>query len=80
LGHIAFQMNNKDKLVTQVLTTFFGEPKYYGDNTPDLVDTARLIANNEPDFIKNLALFARHEFNMRSVSHVLTAILANATN
>jgi len=79
-GHIAFKMKDKEKLVTQVLTTFFGEPKYYGDNTSDLVNTAEFVVRNKPDFVRRLALFTRHEFNLRSVSHVLTAILANATD
>ena len=27
-GHVAYSMNDKDKLVTQVLTSFFNEKKY----------------------------------------------------
>ena len=76
-GHVAYSMKDKDRLVIQVLTTFFGEPKFYGDNSNEIVETATRIAANDPAFIANLAVFARREFNMRSVSHVLTAILAH---
>ena len=75
-GHVAYSMKDKDRLVTQVLTSFFGEPQFYGSNEHEIVETAKLIAANEPEFIAKLAVFARREFNMRSVSHVLTAILA----
>ena len=30
-GHIAYKMEDKLKLVTMVLTTMIGEPKFYGD-------------------------------------------------
>lgn len=76
-GHVAYKMTDKSKLVTQVLTSFFNEKKFYGDNSKDLTETVKRVAKTDPQFISNLAVFARREFNMRSVSHVLTAILAN---
>jgi len=47
-GHAAYSMKDKDRLVTQVLTTFFCEPKFYGDNSNEIIDTAKLIAENDP--------------------------------
>lgn len=76
-GHVAYKMTDKSKLVTQVLTSFFNEKKFYGDNSKDLLETAKRVAAADPQFLSNLAVFARREFNMRSVAHVLTAILAN---
>jgi len=76
-GHIAYSMKEKDKLVTQVLTTFFGEPKFYGNNDNEIIETATLVAANDPAFVQRLAVYARREFNMRSVSHILTAILTH---
>lgn len=76
-GHVAYQMTDKSKLVTQVLTSFFNEKKFYSDNSKDLLETAKRVAAADPQFLSNLAVFARCEFNMRSVAHVLTAILAN---
>jgi len=76
-GHAAYSMKDKPKLVTQVLTTFFGESKFYGNNDHEIIETAYKVAASEPEFISKLAMFARREFGMRSVSHVLAAVLAH---
>jgi hypothetical protein len=31
-GHEAYKMSDKDKLITQVLTSFFNEDKFYEDS------------------------------------------------
>lgn len=77
-GHAAYQMQAKEKLVTQVLTSFFNEEKFYGDNSGDILETLQEVIRVDPEFVSNLAVFARREFNMRSISHVLTAYLAHA--
>lgn len=76
-GHVAYTMGDKEKLVTQVLTSFFNEQKFYGDNSNELVSLAERIAIHDPQFISNLARYARKEMHLRSVSHVLTCIVAN---
>jgi hypothetical protein len=76
----AYPMKEKEKLLTQVLTTFFNEAKFYGDNSTELIETVRSIIKYDPKFIANLALFARNEMHLRSVSHVLIAELANNIN
>lgn len=76
-GHIAYKMKDKEKLVTQVLTSFFNESKFYGDNSAEMQDTIKSVIKTDPQFVANLAVFARREFNMRSVSHILTAYLAH---
>lgn len=75
-GHIAYAMADKPKLVTQVLTSFFGENKYYGDTTNDLIITANAVIKTDPKFVANLARYARKEMHLRSVSHALTALIA----
>lgn len=75
-GHIAYAMADKPKLVTQVLTSFFGENKYYGDTTNDLIVTANAVLKSDPKFVANLARYARKEMHLRSVSHALTALIA----
>ncbi len=72
-GHVAYRMKGKEKLVTMVLTTMFGENKFYGDNSNELVELAE---DMDAEFLAKLAIYARKEFNMRSVSHVLVSILA----
>ena len=79
-GHAAYKLNDKEKLVTMVLTSFFNEKKFYGDNTKALLATLDAVIKTDPKFVSNLAVFARKVFNMRTVSHVLTAYLANSPN
>ncbi|MDE5763606.1 MAG: TROVE domain-containing protein [Ruminococcus sp.] len=76
-GHAAYDMNDKSKLVTQVLTSFFNESKFYGDNSEDMQKIIVSVIREDPEFVSNLAVFSRRVFNMRSVSHVLTAYLAH---
>jgi hypothetical protein len=79
-GVKAFTMSDKEKLVTQVLTSLFNESKFYGDNSNEIVENIRNVLNKEPEFIANLALFARKEMHLRSISHVLVGELANHVN
>lgn len=76
-GHVAYSMKDKEKLVTQVLTSFFNEQKFYGDNSKEIKEIIKRVIQSDPEFVARLAVFARREFNMRSVSHVLTAFLAH---
>lgn len=76
-GHAAYKMPAKQKLVTQVLTSFFNEQKFYGDNSDEMRRTIKAVIEEDAQFVANLAVFARREFNMRSVSHVLIAHLAH---
>ena len=76
-GHSAYSMTAKSKLVTQVLTSFFNENKFYGDNSAEMQETIKSVIATDPKFVANLAVFARREFNMRSVAHILTAYLAH---
>lgn len=76
-GHVAYKMAPKSKLITQVLTSFFNESKFYGDNSAEMCETIKEVIKVDPGFVSNLAVFARRVFNMRSVSHVLTCFLAN---
>ena len=78
-GHVAYKMTDKSKLVTQVLTSFINERKFYCDNTEEMKKTIQSVIASDPEFVSKLAVFARREFNMRSVAHVLTAYLAHET-
>ena len=35
-GFPAYKMEDRSKLVTQVLTSFFNEQKFYGDNSAEM--------------------------------------------
>jgi len=79
-GVDAYSMKDKDLLISQVLTSFFNEKKYYGDNSNELVKVARRVIEKDPQFVANLALYARNEMNMRTTSHVLMAELSHSQN
>lgn len=77
-GQFAFKMNDKEKLASMVLTSLFNENKFYGDNSKELVELAKnLINQGQGRYVANLAVFARNEMNLRSVSHVLCSLLAS---
>lgn len=76
-GHVAYVMQDREKLMTQVLSTFYNEKKFYGDNSQEIVETAKRVCEKDPKFVANLAIYARKEFHLRSISHVLTCIVAN---
>ena len=76
-GDAAYSMTDKAKLITQVLTSFFNEKKFYGDNSKEMQETIRRVIKSDPAFVANLAVYARRVFNMRSVAHVLIDHLAH---
>jgi|WetSurMetagenome_2_1015567.scaffolds.fasta_scaffold13707_4 60 kDa SS-A/Ro ribonucleoprotein len=79
-GITAYKMNDKEKLITQVLTTFFNEQKYYGDNSKEIINTINSVLNFDPKFVANLALFTREQMNLRTISHVLSAEISHHIN
>lgn len=59
-GFVAFKMEDKEKLATMVFTTMFGEVKFYGDNTSEIVDLAeRLIEQDSGQFVAKLGSFCK---------------------
>lgn len=76
-GSLAYKKSDREALVSMVLTTFYNEEKFYGDNSKQLVELARKMIEKDAKFVANLAIYARREMNLRSVSHVLCATLAN---
>lgn len=75
-GYVAYKMSDKERLVTAVLSTMFGEPKFYGSTDDDIIRLAVECAHADPAFLCKLACYARNVGNMRSISHVLTAVIA----
>lgn len=76
-GVEAYKLNDEASLVTGTLTCFFNEPKYYGDTSKDIINTARKLIETNPEFVAKLACFARNEFHMRTISQVLAAEVAH---
>jgi hypothetical protein len=76
-GHVAYDLDNRTKLVTMALTTMLGEPKFYGDNTSAMINLAEsLCKSGDGEFVAKLAVWARTDGNLRSVSHALISVVA----
>ena len=74
-GGEAFKFDVQTELVHAVLTTFLDD-KYYEKGKDRIARIARLVKENNPEFVAKLAVVARTEFNLRSVSTLLIAELA----
>lgn len=79
-NHEAYRMSDKDKLVTQVLTSLFNEEKFYGDNSIDIVKNIEKVVEEDPRFIANLCIYVRKEMHLRTISHVLLGALAKSNS
>lgn len=74
-GGVAYAMRPEQELLHAVLTTFL-EDKYYESGIERAERVARLVTQNEPQFVANLAVIARNEFNLRSVTTLLIGELS----
>lgn len=74
-GGKAFKMRPEQELVHAVLTTFL-EDKYYESDSARIARISSLISLVDPQFVANLAIIARKEFNLRSVTTVLIGELS----
>lgn len=79
-GHIAFKMKCKERLAISVVTTFVSQSKFYGDNTNIIIKDIKEIVEIDPAYLANLAIYARKEMNLRSISHVIVGELAQSIN
>ena len=77
-GNVAYKMDDKERLITEVLTSFFIENKFYGDNSSKIVEDIRKIAISDSRFLANLTLYTRKEMHLRSISHVLAGELSKS--
>lgn len=77
-GHVAYDLDSRTKLVTMALTTMLGEPKFYGDNTNAMIGLAEsLCKDGDGEFVAKLAVWARTDGKLRSVSHALISVVAH---
>jgi hypothetical protein len=76
-GGKAYVIGDKEKLTKMALTSFFKEPKFYGDTSNEIIDTAQAVINTDAKYVANLAIYAREVMHLRSVSQALLVELAN---
>lgn len=78
-GAVAYKLQAQELLVTEVLNSFFeSEAGFYKKSSNDIVKTIREVLATDPLFVAKLAVYARKEFHLRSISHVLVSELAHA--
>ena len=75
-GAKAYRMSPELELYSAVCTASL-EPKFYVPKTKDqIARLTELVNKSDPVFVNKLAMYARHEMNMRSVPLVLLTELA----
>jgi hypothetical protein len=75
MNELAFELADKELLVSTVMTTFL-QNSYY-EKESEIVDRIKeLVDRVDPLFAAKLAIYARNEGNLRSVTHLVSALLA----
>jgi len=75
-GGEAFVMTPELELVSALLTSFL-EDKYYETGEKRQTRIEELVKKVDPLFAAKASIFARTEFGMRSVSHVVAGVIAS---
>ena len=75
MGENAFEMEAKDNLLSTVMTTFLSDG-YYETEDETVKRICTLLDTVDPLFAAKLAIYARNDGNMRSVTHLIAAYIA----
>lgn len=75
-GTEAYAQSPQMELVSHVLTSFV-KNKFYRTADEGMERVSTLVQQVDPLFVAKLAVFARNEFGMRSISHVLAVELGS---
>lgn len=75
-GGAAHASSPRLALASQLLISFV-QDQFYRSVSQQMTDLEKLIGQVEPDFAAKAAIYARNEFGMRSITHVLAAQLAS---
>lgn len=74
-GGEAFTQSPKMELAS-ILLTSFAQDQYYRSANQTFDELGKLLAKVDPEFSAKAAVYARNEFGMRSITHVLAAEMA----
>jgi len=74
-GGEAYVMSSEMQLATLLLTSF-AQDQFYRSAKTSFNEIVTLLTKVEPSFAAKAALFARNEYGMRSITHVLAGELA----
>ena len=72
---MAFKMEDKEELISTVMTTFL-QGEYYEKEATKIARIQELLKKVDPLFAAKLAIYARNEGNLRSVTHFVAAEIA----
>jgi hypothetical protein len=78
-GVSAWKSSAYQDLCDRVLTSFYGEDRFYEsgkESADNIISLIKTVATEDPVFVGKLAVIAREQFNLRSVSQVLAAELS----
>jgi len=75
MGEKAFKLKEKEELVSTVMTTFL-ENSYYEKQSEIVNRIKGLLDKVDPLFAAKLAIYARNNGNLRSVTHLISAYIA----
>jgi 60 kDa SS-A/Ro ribonucleoprotein len=79
-GATAYNLKAKDRLIEQVLGSFWNEKLFYTEGstiTTQIISDIKEIADVDPKFILQLAAYARNELYLRTAPQVLLVEAAN---
>ena len=74
-GGEAFEQTAEMQLAAMLLTSF-AQDQYYRSADQTFDELFKLLSKVEPEFAAKAGLYARNEYGMRSISHVLAAELS----
>lgn len=77
-GGVAYKENPKTELASLMVTSFLSGDKYYqkeADTIKQFEDVFNTLLNTDKLFLAKAAIYARDKFNMRSISHLCSALL-----
>lgn len=78
MGEKAFLLQPKEEFVSSIMTTFLSkEGSYYESSNEEVKRILSLLEKIDPLFACKAAIYVRENGNMRSISHLLGAALAN---
>ena len=76
MGEMAFKLSEKEELVSTVMTTFL-QDAYYENESEVTKRILALIDKVDPLFAAKLAIYARNDGKLRSVTHLIAAYIAH---
>lgn len=77
MGAAAFKLNDKEELVSTVMTTFLHD-SYYEKEREIVNRIIEKLDKVDPLFAAKLAIYARNDGNMRSVTHLIAAYIVRS--